>query len=124
MNAKTLLDHAIKSGAPLVAVHRISLFREFSRSSLHRLIRTGKVPAIRVGRSYFSTPEIAAQALTENNAINPLPSSAHDEAMANLDRKGFGNKAASGRLAVIEIPERKMAKVRGIERRSAMKGGA
>ena len=93
MNAKALLDHAIKSGAPLIAVHRIPLFRDFARSSLHRLIRTGKLPALRVGRSYYSTPEIAAKALTEGSCINPLPSLDHDEAVANLERKGFGSKA-------------------------------
>jgi hypothetical protein len=93
MNAKELLDHAIKSGAPLVAVHRISLFRDFARSSLHRLIRTGKLPALRVGRSYYSTPEIAAKALTDGSCINPLPSVGHAEAVANLERKGFGSKA-------------------------------
>ena len=64
MNAKALLDHAIKSGAPLIAVHRIPLFREF-----------------------------AAKALTEGSCINPLPSLDHDAAVANLERKGFGSKA-------------------------------
>ncbi len=95
MSAKDLLDSAIKSGAPLVAVHRISLFREFSRSSLHRLIRTGKLPAVRVGRSYYSTPEIAAKALTENSAIKFMPTAAHDSAMASLERKGIGSRKAT-----------------------------
>jgi hypothetical protein len=105
LNSASLLDSAIKSGAPLVAVHRIPLFREFSRSSLHRLIRTGKVPAIRVGRSYYSTPEIAAAALTEGSAIPAMPQAAHDQAMANLARKGIrldNPEKAMGRLAPIE----------------------
>ncbi len=123
MNAKTLLDHAIKSGAPLVAVHRISLFREFSRSSLHRLIRSGKIPALRVGRSYYSTPEIAAKALTETSAIPPIPTSQHDQAMASLERKGIGGSdPIKSRYPGLENPERKIRS--GLERRKAAKGGA
>ena len=90
MNAKALLDHAIKSGAALIAVHRIPLFREFARSSLHRLVRTGKLPCVKMGRSYYTTPDIAATALAEGSQIKSPPGLEHSQAVENLARKGLG----------------------------------
>ena len=98
MLAQELLDSAIKSGAPLVAVHRIPLFRDFARSSLHRLVRTGKLPCLRVGRSYYTTPEIAATALAEGSQIKTPPDLEHTQAVENLARKGVGTSTRKARV--------------------------
>ena len=90
MLASELLKSAIESGAPLIAVHRIPLFRDFARSSLHRLVRTGKLPCVRMGRSYYTTPEIAATALAEGSQIKSPPNLEHSQAVENLERKGLG----------------------------------
>jgi len=87
MLARELLDAAVKSGEPLVAVHRISFFRDWARSSIHRLIRTGKLPAVRIGRSYYCTPAIATEALAENSKIPALDDGAHEAAVESLRRK-------------------------------------
>lgn len=120
VNSALMLEDAIKSGAPLVAVHRIPLFREFSRSSLHRLVRTGKLPALRVGRSYYSTPDVAIAALKENSAIPPVADSSHEKAVQNLVKKGIGSKGFPG----IETPEKAMVRASRMEKRNALKGGA
>lgn len=91
MTSQSMLESAIKSGAALVAVHRIPLFREFARSSIHRLVRTGKLPALKVGRSYYTTPEVAALALSEGSKITPVPSADHAKAVKSLEAKGIGN---------------------------------
>lgn len=98
MNAHGLLNQSIKAGGALVAIHRLPCFQEFARSSLHRLVRTGKIPALRIGRSYYTTTEVAIAALNETSHIPAIPGE-HEAAVASLSRKGIGRrKAAKGSL--------------------------
>ena len=92
----SLIDQAAASGEALIPLRKIKLLRSISTGTLHRWVRSGKVPAVQIGRMWYSTPELARAALNQTATPPTLEiPEQHTQAVAALENRGI--KTRKGR---------------------------
>lgn len=55
-----------EAGEPLVRLNKIKILESFAPSTLHRGIRSGQIPAIRIMGAWVSSPEVVLEAIKAN----------------------------------------------------------
>ena len=96
-DAKTMIMGRVEKGELLIKTLKSPHLQMLSRATVVRWIQRGKLPAIKLGRNYFSTNSVVVEAL-EKLAIPPKQTDKHIEPDNQLHEQALEKLKAKGIL--------------------------
>lgn len=91
-NSKVIFQRAA-AGEKLVRLFEVKILRHLNRATVWRWATSGRIPAVKMGRDWFTVDSIVEEAMVAANqrpkdrAVNA--SASHAQAVANLAKRGL-----------------------------------